>query len=296
VTGARLERLARRVLREDTYRLIVAPAIADLQFEAPLGSHSWMRACVGVWLAIVGALGEEVRHDFRNTCTRPVIARAAIAGMFAIALQGALFMWMWSFNPLERPVPFLLLLPALVSGAWPAAMLPTAAILARTRMPGARRVVLIASTAVAAVILVAADQGVTETNQMFREEIFAAAGARSPERGAQERTLAELWPRNDREARVSINLRLSILGLTPAWAMLGLALARSRWFVVVAVGLLAYSYHLFSPVLASPEDAARLPTWSPWIPVGLTFVTAGILRAVYARRAGKAGPEPRTAN
>jgi hypothetical protein len=217
--------------------------------------------------------------------------------MFAIALQGALFMWMWSFNPLERPVPFLLLLPALVSGAWPAAMLPTAAILARTRMPGARRVVLIASTAVAAVILVAADQGVTETNQMFREQMFAAAGLHgSPARGAQERTLAELWPRDDREARVSIHLRVSILGLTPAWAMLGLALARSRWFVVVAVGLLAYSYHLFSPVLASPEDAARLPTWSPWIPVGLTFVTAGILRAVYARRAGKAGPEPRTAN
>ena len=83
----------------------------------------------------------------------------------------------------------------------------------------------------------------------------------------------------------------------PAWAMLGLALTRGRWFVIFGVGLVAYAFQFFSPFLASPEDAARLPTWAPWIPVGLIPVTAGILWAVYTGEGPAEGrPEPRTAN
>jgi len=40
VTGARLAGLARRVLRTETFTLVAAPAIADLQFEAP--GASWI--------------------------------------------------------------------------------------------------------------------------------------------------------------------------------------------------------------------------------------------------------------
>ena len=283
--GDRIQKLARSIVREDTYSLIVVPAIADLQFEEQFGLRARLRAYRAVWFAVLGALLEEVRQDFAVTCTRSAVARAATMSGLAIALQGALFLWMWSFNPIERPVAFILLLPALVSGGWPAAMLPMAAILARRGVRGTGRVVLIASAVMAMFILVAADQGVTETNQMFRERIFAAAGARSPARGAQERTLAELWPRDDREARVSMHLRLSFIGLTPAWALLGLALARRRWFVVVGVGLVAYAYQFFSPFLAAPEDAARLPVWSPWIPVGLILATAAIAARRWPLRA-----------
>jgi hypothetical protein len=294
MVGDRFHKLARRLVREDSYHFIVAPAIADLQFEAHLGQRARLRAYRAAWLAVLGALADELIRDVVSTCTRCAIGRAAAASGLAIALQAALFMWMWSFNPVEHPLAFLLLLPALVSGAWPAALLPSAAILARSRVRGASRVVLIGSAALALFVLGAADQGVTETNQMFREQMFTASGsAGPPARGPQEQTLAQLWDRGDRDARVAVHLRLSILGLTTAWATLGLALARARWFVAVAIGLLAYASQFFSPFLASPEDAARLPVWSPWIPVAVLLFTAGILQA-YAKRFGEARPESTT--
>jgi hypothetical protein len=293
MSGAHIERLAHRIVRDETYDLIVAPAIADLHFEAPLGRFARLRAVVAVWLAIAGGLREEVRQDFAQTCTPPVLARASGAGLFTIALQAMLFMWMWSFNPYEHPTAFVLLLPALVSGALPAAMLPAAAILARTNARGAGRVVAIAGTALAALLLVAADRGITETNQKFREEMFVANGLPgAPARGAQERTLAELLVRDDRDSRVAMHHRLSFVGLTVAWTLLGLAVARAPGSAICGTALLGYGFLLLSPFLGSPELAARLPAWSPWIPVALIAATSQVA-GVYARRAGwQAGPEP----
>jgi hypothetical protein len=57
--GLWLTRLAHRLLHDDTFEIIVSPAIADLQFEVAAGRAS-LRSYAGVWAALAGALA----HDF----------------------------------------------------------------------------------------------------------------------------------------------------------------------------------------------------------------------------------------
>ena len=57
---------ARRILHDDTFDLVVAPAIADLEFEAPtVRGAGTVRAYAAVWVALGGALCIDVERDLR---------------------------------------------------------------------------------------------------------------------------------------------------------------------------------------------------------------------------------------
>lgn len=60
MAGDRLAAFARRVLRAETFVLVAAPAIADLQFEAPT-ARAWRLLCgyAGAWCALSAA----ITHD-----------------------------------------------------------------------------------------------------------------------------------------------------------------------------------------------------------------------------------------
>jgi hypothetical protein len=59
MTGLRLTRVAQAVLHEDSFELIVSPAIADLQFSPGRGAR------IGVWVAFLGALWTDLQDDVR---------------------------------------------------------------------------------------------------------------------------------------------------------------------------------------------------------------------------------------
>ena len=64
--GLWLTGVARRLLDEDTFQLIVSPAIADLQFEAPTcGVIGRARAYIAVGVALAGAIGHDLLVDLR---------------------------------------------------------------------------------------------------------------------------------------------------------------------------------------------------------------------------------------
>ena len=58
--GAWLSTLARRLLHDDTFDLVVSPAIADLQFE--------QRGHTAVLIALAGALCHDIGGDLRALC------------------------------------------------------------------------------------------------------------------------------------------------------------------------------------------------------------------------------------
>jgi hypothetical protein len=61
-----LIRIAGRVFHEETFELIVSPAIADLQLEAVAGTSATARGYVAVSRALVGALCHDLFHDLRS--------------------------------------------------------------------------------------------------------------------------------------------------------------------------------------------------------------------------------------
>lgn len=284
--GDRIARLARRLVRAATYQAMVAPAIADLQHETRRGRVAHLRGYAGVARALVGAGIDDLCVDWRQTFTGPPVRRAARVAAAVIVLQNVLFFAMWRFDPRESPAAFILLLPATILSAWPAAMLPAAAIVSRRRGRAAKRAVLSASIASGVILLAVADQGVTRTNQQFRETIFAARGGTGPlGRGTQERTVRELWNDDGREARTSLHLRLTVPVSTAAWALLGLSVARASGVVIGATAAAGYAFFLLSPFLAPADFAATLPVWSPWIPVALLLALASATQRVYVQRA-----------
>ena len=58
--GAWLASFARRLLHDDTFDLVVSPAIADLQFEE--------RGYGAVWIALGGAYVQDLGGDLRELC------------------------------------------------------------------------------------------------------------------------------------------------------------------------------------------------------------------------------------
>jgi hypothetical protein len=61
-----LVRIARRVFHEETFDLMVSPALADLQFEAMAGISTTARNYVAVSRALVGAMCYDLFHDLRS--------------------------------------------------------------------------------------------------------------------------------------------------------------------------------------------------------------------------------------
>ena len=84
--GTRLASLSARLLSADTFALIVSPAVADLQFEAPTGRLCVLRGYFGVWRAVAGALW----FDLVSRATDLLGDEARL-----VTLQGAVRTWTW---------------------------------------------------------------------------------------------------------------------------------------------------------------------------------------------------------
>ena len=64
--GTRLAIVSSRLLRVETFDLMVSPAIADLQFEAPTaGRVRRLQSYMGVWRAFRGALCQDIALTLR---------------------------------------------------------------------------------------------------------------------------------------------------------------------------------------------------------------------------------------
>jgi hypothetical protein len=289
--GDRLDGIARRIVREETYDTIVAPSIADLQFEATHGRRARLRGYVAVWRMLAAALFEDVGEDARDVLTRRSIGNAAVLGVLttAIVIAGHLsvFSWNWGFKPQDHWRLFLLLLPAVWISAWPTTMVPIAAALGRANRRGSFRVVLLASAVAAMLMLVAIDLAVTETNQRFREISFKENGGTGQiARGTRERTSWSLSRDHVRESRIEMHFRLAMCATTVGWALLGFGLRRARDATIVLAGVLAYVLVL-APIslIIFGIRGYQLATWAPWIPTGVVVMVG----AVVARLASRPG-------
>ena len=67
--GRRATRIGRRILREQTFELMVSPAIADLQFEADRAPGIRPAAYSAVAAALVGGFVEDMRLDLAELAT-----------------------------------------------------------------------------------------------------------------------------------------------------------------------------------------------------------------------------------
>lgn len=78
IPGSRLAAFFARVVRVESFRLVVAPAIADLQFERPAASRfKRARNYIGVWRAFGGALVVDfasLTHDVRRVRVQSPLA------------------------------------------------------------------------------------------------------------------------------------------------------------------------------------------------------------------------------
>jgi hypothetical protein len=279
VIGERIDRLARRFVREDNYRMIVAPAIADLQYEAPRGRINRARAYIDVWRAAGAALLDDTVSDITRTFTRRSATSAAtVAGgslIAILALHVLILPWNWGFALQDEFELFALLVPSLVVSAWPAVMLPGAAVIARKHRAGTARAVLVGACGSGLVLIIAIDGGVTRTNQRFREIAVARQGHRGPlQPGPRERTTWDLAQRDDRASQVEVHARLALCASTIGWALVGLALARASTAALVALGVLAYG--LMASVLSASPLGVTGPAWIPWIPTVTLFIAGAI--------------------
>jgi hypothetical protein len=102
--GAWLISLARRVLHDDTFEMMVSPAIADLQFEAAAG-HARSQSYLGVWTALAGALAHDFDGDVRTladdastlaslVCIQACYYTALVLFGGALATKGAFEPWL----------------------------------------------------------------------------------------------------------------------------------------------------------------------------------------------------------
>jgi hypothetical protein len=73
MTGVWLIRISRLLLHEDTFELMVAPAIADLQCGPTAGAYA------AVWTSMAGALTDDFTGDIRYVCEDIVTLMGLIA-------------------------------------------------------------------------------------------------------------------------------------------------------------------------------------------------------------------------
>lgn len=275
--GDRLNGIACRLVREETWTKVVAPAIADLQHEAPRGRGWRVRGYIGVWRAVAGGVADEFAADWRRTFTGPDVQQALMHSGIALwvltEVQGVLIVRSLGIESPGRwtVTLYTLLLPALITSSIPAATAPAAAILARR---GSRRVIVAASALVAIMLLAATDQIVARTNQEFRE--VAAAVERQPVPVPGELRQADTW-----QARMDFHSRVALCASTVAFAALGIAIARLRPWLLTGLGVVlwaAYMAVFFAVPVTAFSFGVRPPVWSPWIPVVVLFAAAWLAR------------------
>ena len=95
MTGDFLCAFARRTVRPDTYRSVILPAVADLQFEARTRS-AWCiaRGYAGVWSAV----GAGLLHDVGMAVQRPGFVDDARSAAGLVAMQAVYYGCMLSLT------------------------------------------------------------------------------------------------------------------------------------------------------------------------------------------------------
>jgi hypothetical protein len=271
--GDSLHQFAGRILRGETCRRIVEPAIADLQHEAARSTLWRLRGYTAVWLALGGALAGELSvdasHALRALATPAAVKPALL--MLALLSTGLMLPFAWRLETFHAPA--WLLIPLLIPSALPVAALPALAVAARVaaREPHSTRGFAVVAAIAAALLLVYTDQGVTRTNRMFRDIEGRAQGIESPAPGARELSLIELrrydptthWGRGHQQEFVREGpQRIGFAASAIAYVLIGVALARvRRWAVamlLVATSVLHYALMLgaFLVSIRQPELTA----------------------------------------
>jgi hypothetical protein len=284
------------VLREDTCTRIVVPAIADLQHEASRGSCWRVRGYVAVWRALAAALVDDSAADTSAAMSAMTAATAMRPALGTAAIVSALFMlpYVWNLDALHGPA--WVVLPLLAVSVVPLATLPALTVAARqaARRTQSTRGFVCAAVMVGAFLLLYVDQGVTRTNQLFREVEGQAQGIGNPRPGSREMSLAELRHFDravphaghqnefDREGPQRIGFAASAV----AYALFGLVLARvtRAWVVAAAlIGLTVAHYGLTVAAFQISTVAPGLIRAVTWAPTVVLIATA----AFAARRSNR---------
>jgi hypothetical protein len=312
--GRGLEQTARALVRPDTFDATIAPAIADLQHEASLGTWARVRGYASVWRALGATMTLEIAGDcvdtFHAAHIRQAIGPALVIPLVAL---GVIMPWpMWHAFHSWRPwhhsaVLVALFIPGILVPILPAIALPISAQLARTRRQGAMRSAVLLTT-VAVFTLAFATADVARRTEPLRGELFIAsvlsvravqadrpiwesrdrfatqiAAIRRPSDPALQKFRLEAAARRAREARQ----RWASLALTiVAFALFGAALSRwGRWWTAaLAIGVLFLDFGartLFDRVLYIQNVFGSLTTM--WTLASVLFLTSCLV-TVRARR------------
>ncbi len=292
MTGRLVVAIARRLLREETYRLTMEPAIADLQHEAHTASGvRLVRSYAGVVRALILASGRDIGSDLREALdlesARGVWAPAAAwaAGLSLIVLIGASI----DADARYRQELLATLLASVAVSFAPFLMAPAAFALSR-RGTGRRR-------SLAAVVLVmtavswTAAFGMRPTRERLELTLEAARWHVAAEDGAgmAQRLIAGQSPAEtarmldgpvrarERAARGFWNdFRLGLD--VPLMALIGVALARSRgWMVPVRFALMAGAWMLLTMTMLSLGIGRNLPpAHQGWRDLALVVIVAAV--------------------
>jgi hypothetical protein len=274
MSGDRLATVARRVMRHETYTLIVSPAVADLQRARLAGASAWTmwRLWLGVARAASGALLADVAGDLRGAMRA---ARDGADRWFALSAAGIALANLLSYYPRlssvwpeTQALLLLALLPSSAAAGIVFGLVPLGRSLARRPACG-RREIVAATVVLTAVIFLFLDQGVWRANAAFRA--IAINGITGGATTVGEQMAFE------RTATGSARRRLiPFAASTGALFLLGVALRRRRAVLaLVAAGVSLVLYKVLqTPVLSSP-----LREWLPAI------VLYGIALAALARSA-----------
>jgi hypothetical protein len=269
MVGDRLQQLARRIVREETYSTIVAPAIADLQFEAPFGWPSRVRAYAGAWRALLAATVQEITHDCvatsRAVRMRSDLRAVATTLVCLTGLMSAPMIWVGAQSS-DAPwhheaLLFMFLLPTALTFSLPAGALPLAAAYARTGAPGGRRAGFIIASAVVVVLSIGNHALRQRTAALHQELIIASSW------GLQRSELRDrpLW-----EVRQA--LRKEFPRPVPRQPWLGRG--NHTLYMMMLMGLT----YAMCGIAASRQTHVRLPLMA----VAL-FVTHGMLTVAFSR-------------
>jgi len=94
VTGSWMTRVAARLLREETFRLMVSPAIADLQFERPRrGRLRWATSWLTVWSVTARATVHDLRGDLAIAFGRPALRAAWAPALVCYVVLVVVLVW-----------------------------------------------------------------------------------------------------------------------------------------------------------------------------------------------------------
>jgi len=248
VTGVWLTAVARYLTREESYRLTVSPAIADLQFEAGTrhGLRRWIRY-VGVWRAIGGAVYADTRHGLGLAFGPDVRTAWRMAGVvYAVLLTLTIYFVLPSGFGLDLlgvdgyAAVLALRLPAAMARCLPVILLPIAVVFAR-RLEDATRPILLTATLVSVVVVIGSFTLVVPATRtadqyfqaaVWRGRMETAEPPRSLDAVRRDLTVPLARPDQLRARRENNNfLRHDIAARgtsTFAFALIGLGFARKR--------------------------------------------------------------------